>query len=869
MNNNLTREGENNFLYTTRPQVKGKFIYCGNEKFFIKGVTYGTFAPSENHGQFPPEQQLDADFRQMSDNGFNSVRTYTVPPTFLLNAASRHNLRVMVGLPWEQHIAFLDDDKRVQNIIANVTAEVKACRQHPAILCFTIGNEIPAPVVRWYGAQRIESFLKKLYNAVKTADPGALVTYVNYPTTEYLNLSFLDFYSFNVYLENEEKLHAYLMRLHNLCDNLPLVLAEIGLDSQRNGTAKQASTLSWQATRIFDDGCAGLFVFAWTDEWWRGGSEIMDWDFGLVSRARQPKPALQSVASTLRQLPLGKREEKMISVVVCSYNGAATIAECIEGILKLKYSNYEVIVVDDGSTDKLADIVKQYPVKLISTPNRGLSNARNLGMSFAQGEIVAYIDDDAFPCEDWLSYLNIAFANSEHAAIGGPNLVPAEDGKIAKCIACSPGGPVHVLLSDEIAEHIPGCNMAFRRNVLIEIGGFDPVYRAAGDDVDICWRVQHEGYTIGFHPAAIVWHHRRNSIQTYWKQQKGYGKAEALLEKKWPERYNSLGHFNWSGSIYGNSNTSPLQLNKKKIAYGKWGSNLFQSVYQPGGHYVFSIPLMPEWYLVSFLLGILSIGGIFLEVLQPMWIVFAISVTIPLAQSFKSAQKNIRRFPELRGKTKYLLVTTSLHFIQPVARLIGRLKNGLTPWRERGVVRTDEPVAKVAAAFSPHWSEKWRSADDWLSMLESNLLHMKTSVKTGGEFDAWDLQVTSDLFTKKKLQLLVEEHGGGKQYVRLNKKTHFSTATKLIATVLLSSILIAAVAQQYYLVAALLGMAILIAGRVLHSSYQANRTIAAAWTTIDDAEKLIKDPAQKRSVNLLISENEDYYEHVAQNAILN
>src|SRR5260221_10124466 len=60
----------------------------------------------------------------------------------------------------------------------------------------------------------------------------------------------------------------------------------------------------------------------------------------------------------------------------------------------------------------------------------------------------------------------------------------------------------------------------------------------AGDDVDVCWRLQQRGWTLGFSPAAMVWHHRRNSVRAYWRQQKNYAKAEALLEKKWPEKYN-------------------------------------------------------------------------------------------------------------------------------------------------------------------------------------------------------------------------------------------------------------------------------------------------------------------------------------------
>ncbi|NIP81943.1 MAG: glycosyltransferase, partial [Gemmatimonadetes bacterium] len=83
---------------------------------------------------------------------------------------------------------------------------------------------------------------------------------------------------------------------------------------------------------------------------------------------------------------------------------------------------------------------------------------------------------------------------------------PVDAGPMARCVADSPGGPNHVLLSDAVAEHIPGCNMAFRTAALREVGGFDPRFRIAGDDVDICWRLQQRGWTLGFHPAAMVWH---------------------------------------------------------------------------------------------------------------------------------------------------------------------------------------------------------------------------------------------------------------------------------------------------------------------------------------------------------------------------
>ncbi|QMU31703.1 glycosyltransferase [Adhaeribacter radiodurans] len=754
-------------LTEDRVYVKGKFLYKGKEKFFVKGVTYGTFKPQANGMQFPEESVVEKDFSMMAEQGINCVRTYTVPPAYLLNLALRYKLKVMVGLPWEQHIAFLSSKERKGDIVKRVQEGVLLCKQHPAILCFAIGNEIPANIVRWYGKKKVESFLKELYRIVKSVDPASLVTYVNFPTTEYLDLSFLDFDCFNVYLETPEKLNAYIAKLHNLSGDRPLVLAEIGLDSLRKGEEQQAETLTWQIQNVFAKGCAGMFVFAWTDEWWRGGFEIEDWDFGMVDRQRNPKPALYAVSNTLKAIPFATDAAlPFISVVVCSYNGAATIEDTMIGLGKLDYPNYEVIVVNDGSTDNLANIVKKYPYQLITTENRGLSNARNTGLHAAKGEIVAYIDDDAYPDEHWLRYLAAAYLTSDHAGMGGPNIAPDEDGPIAKCVANAPGGPVHVLLSEEAAEHIPGCNMSFRRSALLEIGGFDPLYRSAGDDVDVCWRIQKAGYTIGFHPSAVVWHHRRNSLKAYWKQQQGYGKAEALLEAKWPEKYNEFGHLAWAGRIYGNGFTLPIKTKKDKIFHGTWGTALFQSVYQPADGLLNSIPLMPEWYLFSGFLAFLASLGWLWSPLLWVWPVFLASILIMLVQAAISASKNVSQQIAKKQNVKYQLLITLLHVIQPIARLYGRLKHGLTPWRLRGDFYTSPYAFVLKAKQFTLWSEKWRSAEEWLEETEQNLIKMKARVQRGGNFDKWDIRVRNSIFSSSKGLFTFEEHGAGKQLLR-------------------------------------------------------------------------------------------------------
>jgi glycosyltransferase involved in cell wall biosynthesis len=763
-----------------RPHVAGKFIYAGDEKLYIRGVTYGTFRPGPDGRELHDPPQVERDFAQMREAGVNAVRTYTVPPPWFLDLAAAHGLYVMVGLPWEQHVAFLDDAEREGDIVRRVRAFVRECAGHPAVLCYTIGNEIPSPIVRWHGARKVERFLRRLYRAVKREDPAGLVTYVNYPSTEFLQPPFVDFFCFNVYLENEPALDAYLARLQNIAGDRPLVMAEIGLDSRRNGEPAQAETLAWQVRACFAAGCAGAFVFAWTDEWWRGGYDIEDWDFGLVTRAREPKRALAAVSRAFAEVPLPLDVEwPRVSVVVCTYNGAQTIRDCMEGLARLEYPDFEVIVVNDGSTDQTAQIVSEYPFRLISTENRGLSAARNTGMLAATGEIVAYTDDDARPDPHWLQYLAHSFKKYGFAGVGGPNVAPAGDGLVADCVANAPGGPVHVLLSDRLAEHIPGCNMAFRHDVLQEVGGCDPLYRVAGDDVDLCWRVQQAGGALGFHPAALVWHHRRNSVKAYWRQQQGYGKAEALLEGKWPGKYNAAGHLTWGGRLYSKGLTRALRFSRERIHYGTWGAGLFQSVYEPAAGGLRSLPLMPEWLLVVFALGVLAALGFAWPPLFAVAPLFVLALAAPVAQAVLSARRaQFTSSPATRrGLLKLRATTALLHLMQPLARLKGRLRWGLTPWRRRGVRGWAAPRPRSMTL----WSETWRSREERLGELEARLCEAGACVLRGGEFDRWDLEVRGGMLGAARVLTTVEEHGAGRQLMRARSRPRVSTRGLTVA----------------------------------------------------------------------------------------
>src|SRR5690606_7635728 len=618
---------------------------------------------------------------------------------------------------------------RARAIEERVRAGVRACARHPAVLCYAVGNEIPASIVRWHGAAAVERFLHRLIRAVKAEDPAALATYVNYPTTEYLRPGHLDLVCFNVFLEEPDRLSAYLHRLQNLAGERPLGVAELGLDGVRHGELGQARAVDWQIRTSFAAGCAGAFVFSWTDEWHRGGEEVEDWAFGLTGRDRRAKPALAAARTAFAAVPFPESTSwPRVTVVVCTFNGAATIRETLEALRRLDYPDYEVIVVDDGSTDGSAAIAAEFAVRLIRPENRGLSAARNTGLAAATGGVVAYIDDDAYPDPHWLRYLVRTLLDGGHAGVGGPNLPPPGGGPIAECVAHAPGAPSHVLLTDTVAEHIPGCNMAFLRERLEAAGGFDPQFRTAGDDVDLCWRLQARGWTLGYSPAAVVWHHRRRTLRAYWKQQRGYGEAEALLARKWPARHNAAGAVAWAGRLYGHGAGGGAPR-RGRIYHGIWGTAPFQSVYDaaPGG--------------------------------------FAPGATLAAAAAILAAVRAAGADARagVLGRGLRCIVTALLFALQPAARLDGRSLGGeATSWRRR-----PRAFAWPAAQRFTCWSESWRPPEAWLGALESALRAQELPVLRGGAFDDWDLEVRAGRACVLRLRVAVEEHGHGRQLVRV------------------------------------------------------------------------------------------------------
>jgi hypothetical protein len=332
--------------------------------------------------------------------------------------------------------------------------------------------------------------------------------------------------------------------------------------------------------------------------------------------------------------------------------------------------------------------------------------------------------------------------------------------------------------------------MAFRREVLEEIGGFDPIYRSAGDDVDVCWRLQDRGYRIGFSPAAMVWHFRRNTMKAYIGQQKGYGKAEALLYFRHPQRFNALGYSRWRGRIYGG--ISALYSLRRPIIYaGVFGRGLFQTLYQPPSTVLSYLPFTLEWNVIGALL--LAYGAV-----RGGWGWLAAA---PLALSWAGclwAAMRARVDPMASGARARLLIAVLTYF-GPLLRSLERYR-----WWLRGLTAAEpahsERPAQVlpwswrARAFSAaFWTEDGLEKETILHGLVDVLTRRKYFVLVDQGWSEWDLEAHGGVWARARIKVCTENHGGERRVLRVKSVLRSS---RLARGVLGAAVLIAGIGWQ-------------------------------------------------------------------------
>ena len=748
---------------TARVRAAGKFFAKGPAGFFINGISYGPFRPNSKGEPFPEAARLQSDLQHIRSLGFNTVRTYELPSETFLSAAKASDLQILVGLPWTDHVDFLSNAALKAGIERSIQLNVERLAQHPNVAAFLVGNEIEKTLVRWMGPSEVREFLEHLIELGKSIAPDIPFSYATYPSTEYLIPRNADFVSVNVYLEERLAWESYLRRLQNLAGNRPLVISEFGLDTLKHGNGAQAEMMTWQRTSLIEAGAAGSVWFSYTDEWWRGGQAVTGWHFGIVDEERRPKSACDIAASLPTTLQIPARElSPRISVIVCTRNGAPTLRPCLEALETQTYPNYEVLVIDDGSTDATAQIAKSFPnVRCISQEPAGLSVARNRGAHEASGEILAYTDDDCIPHPDWLLRLSFAYEDAEWVAAGGPNIPPPPRTPMEALVASAPGAPTHVLIQDEEAEHLPGCNLSIRKSALLSIGGFHPDFTTAGDDVDICWRLREAGGKLRFIPGAMVWHHRRFTARAYLRQQTGYGKAEALLMKHHPGRFGPLGGARWRGAIYGDG-LGIHDPSEGSIYHGPFGFAPFQAIYPQG--------IMAWWDLFSGVLWVaLALLALVLRLPSLALFLFVWSVWAAKVRMDQNGHIVQRLSLSDRARLGFLC------WIQPIAREWARLKGMLRlhsrpswhPSLPEIIIPKKPNKSSLRRSVQSFWSETGVARDQWLDSMRVILNEKQIPFREDDGWRRFDIEMRPSAILSWAFLTVTEYHGGSRTLTRV------------------------------------------------------------------------------------------------------
>jgi len=236
--------------------------------------------------------------------------------------------------------------------------------------------------------------------------------------------------------------------------------------------------------------------------------------------------------------PLDQHHFYGISVIIITYNEEENIKDCLNSLLRVDYpkERYEVIVVD-SSTDSTPEIVSEYKdVRLIKS-SKGFSQQRNKGWNHAVFNIIAFIDADTIIPAEYLKVINNAFKKKETTAIGG-NAYPPENtnrfGLWAACVGHPAGGAMgfkaNMKKNQKKPSFLPGCNFAFRKEILEAVNGFDPVFYDGGEDIDISRRIKKMGSPLKYIPELAVYHKPRNSLKKYIQWNRGVGRTKFNLK---------------------------------------------------------------------------------------------------------------------------------------------------------------------------------------------------------------------------------------------------------------------------------------------------------------------------------------------------
>ncbi|MBF6568569.1 MAG: glycosyltransferase [Candidatus Binataceae bacterium] len=744
----------------------GKFFLRGDQKFFIKAVRLDGPIIATN---FDDKLRTLSRVEELHRDHITALVLTAEQAEAALELAAMGGLYVLVELSLDPDSLWSRSSLRAAE--SWIESNVRSLGGRAGLLGFLIDCPVPQDALRAHGLRAARRALRRLLNLIR--EPGFAAGIHHRIETRSLALDDEDFVYTDAVGLSPLELRDYLVSIHNLADSRPVII-------EFNGANPSLDEL---AATAFGMGAAGVVAPA-------ALIPPPDQALAVTAHPADSKPFL----ALNGDCPPVPAETPMVSVVICAYNAERTMRACLEALARLDYSNYEVIVVDDGSRDRTAEISAGFPqFRLIRQLNKGLSAARNVGLHAARGEIVAYTDSDCVVDPHWLTFMAGTMIERGFDSCGGPNYAPHEDGQFEACCAASPGAPCHVLTAEDRAEHLAGCNMMFRRRVLLDVGGFDPQFTTAGDDVDICWRILDAGYSVGFCPSAFVWHFRRNTIRAYYGQQRGYGRAEAMLYFKYPERFNLLGQIRWRGRIPGLSRMIPGGEHHR--IWWNAPAGYAQALDTPIKSMLAFLPQTFEWnffagvmVIVSMLRGFTILPALAMFLAGPLWALYY-ARRAPLERCHRRLSSR--------------LLIGLLAYSGPMQRTIARYQTRLKIVANTGIANAtrQRPLINLIgrSVVLSYWNDSYTTREIILYSLTRlcNRLHYPVMMEAG--WRDYDLEVRRDLWTRIEFRTADEEHGGMRLINRIAGRIRLTLASKLALLTGIASTIVCAIYRDPHL----------------------------------------------------------------------
>jgi GT2 family glycosyltransferase len=215
-----------------------------------------------------------------------------------------------------------------------------------------------------------------------------------------------------------------------------------------------------------------------------------------------------------------------IAVVVATYSRPRQLQRLLECLAR-QTVKAEVIVVDDGSTTTLDEVVRPFECTLIRQDNAGPAAARNRGVAEANADFIAFTDDDCEPAPDWLAHLLKQLEDDPALLLGGRTVNGASGNAYSELSQLI----VDIAYAFYRGAFFASNNMALSKQRFLECGGFDESFRPASEDRELCDRWRHRGWPFRFVPEALVRHHHNHTFASFLRTHFNYGRGAVRFHR--------------------------------------------------------------------------------------------------------------------------------------------------------------------------------------------------------------------------------------------------------------------------------------------------------------------------------------------------